>query len=105
MQRYVPSQIQGTTEYSGVVKFIVENSPAFDVGQFQIKEGDALGPETNDKDKTYFIIAGTLCVEETATGKKHTLNTGDIFVINGGEEHRSTSVGKDEAFVLWVRGK
>lgn len=103
MKIYKPAEVKGTTEYTGLVKFIVDDCPSITVGDFVIKEDDALGPEANDTDKVYFVVDGQLSVEEVATGKKNIVNKGEILLIPAGEEHKSTSADGKDAFILWFR--
>lgn len=106
MQIFKPDQVEGTREYSGVVKFIVNDSPDYSVGQFILNKGDALGPEFHDNDETFYVIAGTIVVEEVGKGINHQVNAGELIVLSAGEEHRVYTTSEDhEAFVLWFTGK
>ena len=103
MKVFKPAEIEGTTEYSGLVKFLVNDSPDYTIGDFLIHKGDQLGPETHEHDETFYVISGTVLVDETATGKTYTANQGEIIVLSAGEEHIAHT--ETEAFVLWFQGK
>lgn len=103
MRVFKPTEIEGTTEYSGLVKFIVNDSPDYSIGDFLIKKGDALGPESHANDETFYVIKGTVLVDDIANNRTFTVHEGEIFVMSAGEEHRAHT--DTEAFVLWFQGK
>jgi|GEM_PF-6438755 len=106
MKIFKPAEIAGTREYTGVVKFIVNDSPDYTVGQFILNKGDILGPESHENDETFFVISGSITVDDTEKGIVHEVNAGEIIVLSAGEEHKVYTTSEDhEAFVLWFTGK
>ena len=106
MKIFKPSEVEGTREYTGIVKFIVNDSPDYSIGQFILNKGDSLGPESHENDETFYVISGTITVDEVGKDISHKVNAGEIIVLSAGEEHKVYTTSEEhEAFVLWFTGK
>lgn len=105
MKTYKPSDIQGTTEYGGNVKFIIDDSPDYAVGQFMLEKGESLGPESHDNDEFFYVISGSVNVDDVDNHDSYTIKAGEIIIIKKGEVHKTNNINEEMAVVLWVCGK
>ena len=105
MKIFKPSEIQGTKEFGGEVKFIINDSPDYAAGQFVLDKGESLGPESHDNDEFFYVISGAVEVADVANNKSNTVKAGEIILIKKDEVHKTTNIQQERAAVLWICGK
>ena len=105
MKVYQPENIKGTKEYGGLVKFIIEDSPDYTVGQFMLNKGEGLGPESHNNDEFFYVISGSVKVDDVDNNTSHAVGAGEVFIIKKNEVHRTINANEEAAVVLWVCGK
>jgi quercetin dioxygenase-like cupin family protein len=104
MEVYNPDALEGTHEYGGTVKIIVDGSKGSNLasGVFSLEPGEDLVPDIHDSDEVFFILEGTLTLRDQDGEEDHQAKAGEMVLIPKGQVHLSSNQGQETVMVFWA---
>ena len=102
MKKFIPNNVEGTTEYGGVVKIIISKDlgSQLNSGIFSLNSGQALVEDLHENDEVFYIIDGILTIESPGE-ETITVSKGEMVLISAGQVHYSKNVNDKTVEIFW----
>ena len=102
MQKFIPENVEGTTEYGGIVKIIASKAigSQLNSGIFSLAPAHALVKDQHENDEMFYVIEGTLTIDSPGQ-KTITADAGQMVLISAGEIHFSKNTSDKPVKIFW----
>lgn len=104
MDIYDLASFEGTREYGGVVKIVVNEDVPSNLmsGVFSLTPGEALVPDVHDSDEVFYVISGELTLRDDEGQEEHKVRAGQMVRIPMGQVHLSSNEGNEDVHIFWA---
>ena len=104
MKVYRPSELEGTTQYGGVVRpaLCAGNGAELSCGTLTLQPGESMKEiEKHQSDEIFFLASGELKIAGE-DGSSIRAKAGEIVHLPAGEWHLSSNPGSTQTVLFWV---
>lgn len=104
MKVYQPAEMEGTTQYGGVVRMAlgIGEDAELSCGTLTLKPGEAMKEiEKHNSDEIFFVASGQLQIAGQ-DGMRVSASAGEIVHLPMGEWHLSSNPGTTDTVLFWV---
>jgi quercetin dioxygenase-like cupin family protein len=104
MDIYNLDEIEGTTEFGGTVKVVVNEETPSNLmsGTFTLKPGEALVPDIHESDEVFYIVSGVLTLRDDQCMESHQVPAGRIVRIPRKQVHLSSNEGNQDVVIFFT---